>query len=138
MSAMTEFNQKIIEEFRTNGGKVGGQFAGAPMVLLTTKGAKSGKTYVHPLVYSKDGDKFVIIASFAGAPKHPSWYHNLVAHPTPTLEIGGEKFQAKATFPTGAERERLFKQQAAQMPVFNDYQKKTTRQIPVVVLERVG
>ena len=135
---MKEINRKVIEEFRASGGKVGGQFAGAPMVLLTTKGAKSGKTYVNPLVFSRDGDKYVIIASFAGGPKNPSWFHNLVAHPTPTVEIGGERFQAKATFPSGAERERLFNQQASQMPVFNEYRKKTTRQIPVVVLERVG
>jgi deazaflavin-dependent oxidoreductase (nitroreductase family) len=135
---MKEINRKVIEEFRGNGGNVGGQFAGAPMVLLTTKGAKSGKTYVNPLVYSRDGDKYVIIASYAGGPKNPSWYHNLVAHPTPTVEIGGERFQAKATFPSGAERERLFNQQASQMPIFNEYRKKTARQIPVVVLERVG
>jgi deazaflavin-dependent oxidoreductase (nitroreductase family) len=135
---MKDFNRKVIEEFRASGGKVGGQFAGAPMVLLTTKGAKSGKTYVNPLVYSRDGDKYVIIASYAGGPKNPSWYHNLVAHPTPTLEIGTERFQAKATFARGAERARLFNQQAAQMPVFNEYQKKTSRQIPVIVLERLG
>ena len=135
---MKEINRQVIEEFRTNGGKVGGQFAGAPMVLLTTTGAKSGKTYVNPLVYSRDGDKYVIIASFAGGPKNPSWFHNLVAHPTPTVEIGGERFQAKATFPSGSERERLFNQQASQMPIFNEYRKKTTRQIPVVILERVG
>ena len=135
---MKEINRQVIEEFRANGGKVGGQFAGAPMVLLTTKGAKSGKTYVNPLVFSRDGDKYVIIASFAGGPKNPSWFHNLVAHPTPTMEIGGERFQAKATFPSGAERERLFNQQASQMPIFNEYRKKTARQIPVVVLERVG
>jgi len=136
--ATTEFNQKVIEEFRANGGKVGGQFGGAPMILITTKGAKSGKTYVHPLVYSRDGDRYVIIASFAGNPKHPSWYHNIVANPTITVEIGPERFQAKATVASGAERERLFKQQAAMMPVFNDYQKKTSRQIPVVVLERIS
>jgi deazaflavin-dependent oxidoreductase (nitroreductase family) len=135
---MKEINRQVIEEFRANGGKVGGQFAGAPMVLLTTKGAKSGKAYVNPLVFSRDGDKYVIIASFAGGPKNPSWFHNLVAHPTPTVEIGGERFQAKATFPSGAERERLFNQQASQMPIFNEYRKKTTRQIPVVILERVG
>jgi deazaflavin-dependent oxidoreductase (nitroreductase family) len=135
---MKEINRKVIEQFRANGGKVGGQFAGAPMVLLTTKGAKSGKTYVNPLVYSRDGDNFVIIASYAGGPKNPSWYHNLVAHPTPTVEIGTERFQAKATFASGAERERLFHQQAGQMPIFNEYRKKTARQIPVVVLERIG
>ena len=135
---MKEINRKVIEEFRANGGKVGGQFAGAPMVLITTKGAKSGKSYVNPLVYSRDGDKYVIIASFAGGPKNPSWFHNLVAHPNPAVEIGSERFQAKATFPKGAERERLFDQQAAQMPIFNEYRKKTARQIPVVVLERIG
>ena len=136
--AMNEFNQKVIEEFRANAGKVGGQFAGAPMVLLTTKGAKSGKTYVHPLVYTRDGNKYVIIASFAGGPKNPSWFHNLVANPTVTLEIGAEKFQAKASIASGAERERLFNAQAAQMPVFNDYRKKTARQIPVVMLDRIS
>ena len=136
--AMNEFNQKVIEEFRANAGKVGGQFAGAPMVLLTTRGAKSGKTYVHPLVYTRDGNKYVIIASFAGGPKNPSWFHNLVANPTVTLEIGAEKFQAKASIASGAERERLFNAQAAQMPVFNDYRKKTARQIPVVVLDRIS
>jgi deazaflavin-dependent oxidoreductase (nitroreductase family) len=137
MSAMTEFNTKVIDEFRANGGKVGGQFANAPMVLLTTKGAKSGKTYVHPLVYSKDGDRYVLIASFAGAPKHPSWYHNIVANPTVTLEIGNEKFQAKAKITSGEERERLYNAQAAMMPFFNDYRKKTSRQIPVVALTRI-
>lgn len=136
--AMNDFNQKVIEEFRANAGKVGGQFAGAPMVLLTTRGAKTGQTYVKPLVYSRDGNKYVIIASFAGGPKNPSWYHNLVANPTVTLEIGAEKFQARASIASGADRERLFNQQAAQMPVFNDYKSKTARQIPVVVLERIG
>ena len=136
--AMNDFNQKVIEDFRANAGKVGGQFAGAPMVLLTTKGAKSGKTYVNPLVYTRDRNNYVIIASFAGGPKNPAWYHNLVANPVVTLEIGAERFQAKASIASGAERERLFNQQAALMPVFNDYRKKTARQIPVVVLERVG
>jgi deazaflavin-dependent oxidoreductase (nitroreductase family) len=134
---MTEFNNKVIEEFRANGGKVGGQFAGAPMVLLTTKGAKSGKTYVHPLVYTKDGDRYVLIASFAGAPKHPSWYHNIVADPTVMLEIGNEKFQGKAKITSGDERERLYNAQAALMPFFDDYRKKTSRQIPVIALTRI-
>jgi deazaflavin-dependent oxidoreductase (nitroreductase family) len=134
---MTEINNKVIEEFRANGGKVGGQFAGAPMVLLTTKGAKSGKPYVHPLVYTKDGDRYVLIASFAGAPKHPSWYHNIVADPTVTLEIGNEKFHAKAKITSGDERERLYNAQAALMPFFDDYRKKTSRQIPVIALTRI-
>ncbi len=136
--AMNEFNRKVIEEFRANGGKVGGQFQGAPMLLLTTVGAKSGKTYVTPLVYSRDGDRIVIIASYAGNAKNPSWYHNLVANPAPTIEIGSERFKARATVAQGAERDRLFNQQAAQMPVFHEYQKKTARKIPVIVLEKIG
>lgn len=116
---LAEFNRKIIEEFRANGGKVSGQFAGAPMVLLTHKGAKSGKTYTTPLVYTRDGDRYVIIASKAGAPNNPSWYHNLAAHPEVTLEIGNEKFKAKAFVTKGEERERLFNEQARQMAVFN-------------------
>ena len=137
MSAMHEFNQKIIEEFRANAGKVGGQFAGASMLLLTTTGAKSGKSRTTPLVYTKDGARMVIIASMAGAPNNPDWYHNLKAHPTATIEVGGEKFQVKAAVTSGDERERLYNAQAALMPFFNDYRKKTTRVIPVFVLERI-
>src|SRR5215469_11207578 len=135
--AMTEFNRKVIDEFRANAGKVGGQFAGAPMVLLTTTGAKSGRSFTTPLVYSKDGDRIIVIASKAGAPNNPAWYHNLKAHPTATLEIGAEKFQARAVVTSGDERERLFNQQAAQLPVFNDYRKKTARVIPVIAFERL-
>ncbi len=134
---MAEFNKKVIDEFRSSGGKVGGQFAGAPMIIITHTGAKSGKTYTSPLVYSKDGDRCVIIASKAGAPKNPSWYHNLVAHPDVTVEIGTEKFKAKASEVKGAERDRLFEAQAKMMPQFNEYAKKTARKIPVLVLERV-
>jgi deazaflavin-dependent oxidoreductase (nitroreductase family) len=134
---MAEFNKKVIDEFRTTGGKVSGQFAGAPMIIVTHQGAKSGKTYTTPLVYSKDGDRCVIIASKAGAPNNPSWYHNLVAHPEVTVEIGNEKFKARAAEVKGAERDRLFEAQAKMMPQFNEYQKKTSRKIPVLVLERV-
>ncbi|HVA77265.1 MAG TPA: nitroreductase family deazaflavin-dependent oxidoreductase [Candidatus Binataceae bacterium] len=135
---MNEFNRKVIEEFRTNGGKVGGPFAAASMILLTTKGAKSGQTYTTPLVYTRDGERIVIIASKAGAPKHPDWYHNLIANPVITVEVGTEKFQARARVTAGAERERLYNAQAAQMPVFNEYRQKTKREIPVFVLERIG
>ena len=138
MSQMDEFNKKVIEDFRANGGNVGGQFKGAPMVLLTHTGAKSGKTYTTPLVYSRDGDRVVIIASKAGSDTNPDWYHNLRAHPEVTLEIGAEKFRARAKVAAGAERERLFDQQAKIMPLFDDYRKKTKREIPVMVLERVG
>jgi deazaflavin-dependent oxidoreductase (nitroreductase family) len=136
MTERQQFNQKIIEEFRANGGKVGKPFEGMPMILVTMKGAKSGKAYTMPLVYSKDGDRYVIIASMAGAPNNPDWYHNIKANPEVTLEIGTERFQAKATITSGEERERLFNAQAAIMPIFNDYRKKTSREIPVIALER--
>jgi deazaflavin-dependent oxidoreductase (nitroreductase family) len=133
-----DFNKKIIEEFRANGGKVGGPFAGAPMLLLTTTGAKSGQQRTAPLVHTKDGDKIVIIASKAGAPNHPDWYHNLLKNPTVGVEVGTEKFQAKATaIASGPERDRLYNAQAAMMPNFAEYETKTTRKIPVVVLERI-
>jgi deazaflavin-dependent oxidoreductase (nitroreductase family) len=138
MSEMNDLNQRIITEFRANQGKVGGQFAGAPLLLLTTTGAKSGRAITKPLVYTKDGNRIVLIASFAGAPKNPAWFVNLVANPVVTIELGSERFQARATITNGDERQRLFKNQAAQMAIFDDYQKKTTRQIPVVVLERIG
>jgi deazaflavin-dependent oxidoreductase (nitroreductase family) len=138
MSERQEFNKKIVEEFRANGGKVGGMFANAPMILITMKGAKTGEVRTIPLVYSKDGARLVVIASMAGAPNNPDWYHNLKAHPNVTVEVGSEKFPIKASLATGDERERLFNQQAAMLPVFNDYRKKTTRQIPVFLLERVA
>jgi deazaflavin-dependent oxidoreductase (nitroreductase family) len=131
-----EFNRQLIEEFRGNGGKVTGQFAGRPLLLLTSTGAKSGHAYTTPLVYTKDGARLVIIASKGGAPTNPDWYHNLVAHPMATVELPGERFQAKAVVTTGAERDRLFNRQAEQMPNFAEYQKNTTRKIPVIVLER--
>ncbi|MCA1666399.1 MAG: nitroreductase family deazaflavin-dependent oxidoreductase [Thermomicrobia bacterium] len=131
-----DFNQQVIAEFRANGGKVGGPFAGRSMLLLTTTGAKSGQPRTSPLVYTTDGDRIVIIASKGGAPTNPDWYRNLVAHPTATVELGTEKFQARATVIEGQERERLYDQQAAQIPGFAEYQQKTTRQIPVIVLER--
>ena len=135
--AMTEFNQKVIEEFRGNGGKVGGPFAGAPMILVTHTGAKSGKVHTTPLVYSLDGDRFVIIASKAGAPTNPAWYHNLIAHPEVTVEVGAERFTARAVEVRGTERDRLFDAQARLMPQFNEYKKNTPRTIPVFTLERV-
>lgn len=134
---LNEFNQKVITEFRANKGKVGGRYANTPLLLLTTTGAKSGKTYTNPLAYTKDGDRLVVIASLGGAPQNPSWYHNLVAHPETTVEVGSERFQAKATVATGEERQRLYNQQAAQLPAFAEYQKKTKRQIPVIVLTRI-
>jgi deazaflavin-dependent oxidoreductase (nitroreductase family) len=113
-----------------------GMFADTPLLLVTTTGAKSGERRTHPLAYTTDGDKYVIIASKGGAPTNPAWYHNIVANPTVTLEVGNETFDAKASFPSGAERERLYNAQAALMPNFAEYQRNTTRLIPVVVLER--
>ena len=137
MPDMKQFNEGVIKDFRTNGGKVGGQMENIPLLLVTMKGAKSGRMITLPLAYSKDGNRFVVIASFAGAPHNPSWYHNLVAHPDVTIELGSEKFSARASVAQGAERDRLFKQQADQLPIFNEYQKKTTRRIPVIVIDRV-
>ena len=137
MSDPNEFNRGVIAEFRANEGKVGGHFEGAPMMLLTHKGAKSGKEYTTPLVYSRDGDAVVIIASKAGAPDDPQWFRNLVANPDVTVEIGTDRFAARARVAEGAERDRLYDAQAALMPNFKEYADKTTRRIPVVVLDRV-
>lgn len=131
----SDFNLKIIEEFRANGGETSGPFKGRPLLLLTTTGAKSGEPRTTPLVYSKDGDRYVIIASMGGAPKHPSWYFNLLSNPEATIEVGTQTLQARASIADGAERDRLYAQQAAEMPAFNEYQRKTTRQIPVVILQ---
>ncbi len=134
---MENFNQQIIDEFRSNQGKVGGMFAGMKLLLLTTKGAKSGKQTTVPVSYTKEGDRFVIVASKGGAPTNPAWYHNLIAHPDATVEVGTEKFKVRALCVTDDERERLYNQHAKQYPVFNDYKAKTTRKIPVFLLERI-
>jgi len=132
------FNEQVIDEFRANGGKVGGPFEGAPMVLLTTTGAKSRQPRTMPLVYFADGDRTLIVASKGGAPTNPDWYHNLVADPEVTLEIGTEKFPARATVVAEPERTLLFERVAASNPGFGEYQKKTTRVIPIIALERIG
>ncbi len=137
MAEQTDFNRKIIEEFRANAGVVGGPFAGRPMLLLTSRGAKSGEMKTTPLVYSKDGDRIVVIASMGGAPRHPAWFFNLKANPDVTLEVGTEKFSARASEAEGEERDRLYAAQAAEMPAFADYQAKTTRRIPVFTFDRL-
>jgi len=131
------FNRGIIEEFRANHGVVGGPFEGAPMILVTHKGAKTGTERTSPLVYSRDGDDVVIIASMGGAPTHPAWFHNIKAHPQVQVEIGDDSYLANAEILTeGEERQRLFDQQAALMPNFKEYQEKTDRVIPVIVLTK--
>lgn len=134
---MEDFNKKIIEEFRANHGKVGDMFTGMDLLLVTTKGAKSGKESTIPVAYTKDGDKYVIVASKGGAPTNPAWYYNLLAHPEVMIEVGSEKFTAKATDAKGEERDHLFEQHAKQYPTFNEYKEKTTRTIPVLTLEKI-
>lgn len=130
------WNRQVIEEFRANAGKVGGQYESIPLLLLHTTGAKSGQQRINPLAYTTDGERLVIIASKGGAPTSPDWYHNIVAHPDVTVEVGTETFEARATIAEGAERDELYAKQAALMPNFASYQEKTTRKIPVVVLTR--
>ena len=132
------FNQSIIDEFRTNAGKVGGPFEGADLLLLTTTGAKSGREHTAPLGYFRDGDQLLIIGSAAGAPRHPAWYHNLLAHPLVRVELGTEEFEAVAVPAEGERRDRLFAYVAGEEPGYAEYQTLTTRVIPVVVLERSG
>ena len=130
------FNQKIIEEFRSNAGKVGGPFEGAPILLLHTTGAKSGQERVNPLAYGTDGDRLVVFGSKGGAPNHPDWYHNLRANPQTRVEVGTDTFDVTARTAEGEERERLWSRQKQVMPGFADYEQKTARQIPVIILER--
>jgi deazaflavin-dependent oxidoreductase (nitroreductase family) len=134
--AIDELNQSVIKEFRANQGMVGGPMAGWPILLLTMVGAKTGRTLVRPVCYVRDGEHFAVIASYGGAPQNPPWYHNLVANPDVTVELGTETFTARATQVHGAERDRLFAEAVRLMPLFDDYQKKTKRQIPLMVLTR--
>ena len=137
--AFNHFNQQLIADLRANAGQATyGPFVGRPLVILGTVGARSGDQRETPLVYTRSGDDYVIIASKGGAPTHPSWYHNLVANPLVTVEILGETFRARARVAEGDERDRLYRNQAAVTPVFAEYQQKTSRQIPVVVLERIS
>jgi deazaflavin-dependent oxidoreductase (nitroreductase family) len=138
MADVNDWNASIIAEFRANGGKVGGRFANAPMVLITTRGARTGTLRTNPLVCLPEGDRLVIFASKGGAPSNPDWYYNLRANPELTVEYGTETFQARAVITEGAERDRLFAEQVRRFPAFGDYQAKVTRQIPVIVLERIG
>lgn len=133
-----DWNAKVIEEFRANHGKVGGVFEGAPIVLLTHTGAKSGTVRTTPLMYLPDGDRVTIFASKGGAPSDPDWYRNVAANPVVTVEVGDETYEARAIVATGEERDDLFARQSAAYPQFAEYQKNTERLIPVVVLERTG
>jgi deazaflavin-dependent oxidoreductase (nitroreductase family) len=130
----SDFNAKIIVEFRANEGRVGGTFEGLPLLLLHHTGAKSGEQRINPLAYRRDGERYVIFASKGGAPTHPAWYHNLKAHPHVTIEVGDQTIPVTATEATGEERERLFRAQAQRVPQFGEYERKTDRVIPVILL----
>ena len=125
-------NAKVIEEFRANGGRLERQ----DLVLLTTTGAKSGRQVTSPLLYLREGDTVYVIASKQGSAAHPAWYHNVVAHPQVTLEIGAERWDARARALDGAERDRVYAAQVARYPFFADYQQRAARTIPVIALER--
>lgn len=135
MSDVNDWNKGIIEEFRANGGKVGGQFEGAPLLLLHSTGAKSGQARVNPIMYLADGDNYVVFASKAGAPTSPDWYHNLIANPRSSVEVGDATVNVVAEVAEGDTRERLWSTQKELYPGFAEYEAKTTRLIPVVVLE---
>jgi deazaflavin-dependent oxidoreductase (nitroreductase family) len=135
---MSDWNTAIIEEFRANGGKVGGRWEGRDLLLLTTTGRKSGRSHTTPIVFTRDGDRLLVYASKSGAPTHPDWYLNLVADPHVEVEVGSERFDAVATPIVGEERDRLYAEQAARVPAFAEYQEKAGRLIPVVALTRTG
>jgi len=139
MSDFRGWNQKIVDEFRSNEGRVGGPFEGAPMIIIHTKGRKSGKDYENPLVYLKVGDAYAIFGSKGGAPEHPEWYQNIVANPEIEAEIGAERFKVRARELKGDEREPIWTKQKKLMPGFAEYEQKAQgiREIPVILLERI-
>jgi deazaflavin-dependent oxidoreductase (nitroreductase family) len=139
MPDYNDFNAQVIQEFRANDGVVGGPFEGATLLLLHHSGAKSEKPYVTPLVYRQDGERYVIFASKAGAPTNPDWYHNLMAHPDVSVEVGTETIPVTVSEATGEERDRLYRAQADDSPQFAEYEKSAgDRTIPVIILTPVG
>ena len=134
---MNDFNTNIIEEFRNNKGKVAGPFQGMPMVILTTKGRRTGNPHETPLVPLEDDGKLFVFGSMGGAPKHPAWFLNLRDNPRVTVEHGTDKFEAEAKIISGEEHDRIYAKQAQRVPQFAEYQTKTTRQIPVVELQPI-
>ena len=137
MSDVNNWNKKVIEEFRANEGRVGGNFEGKTLLLLHTMGAKSQQERINPVACIKDGDRLAVIASKGGALTHPDWYYNIVANPQVTVEVGAENFQALASVAEEPERTRLYNQMVEVMPGFDDYRRNTTRVIPVIVLTPV-
>jgi len=137
-TSMNDFNAQIIEEFHANDGRVGGMFEGSTLLLLHHVGAKTGTQRINPLMYSRDGGRYVIFASKAGAPTNPDWYHNLRANPNVSIEVGTDTIDVVASEATGEERDRLFQAQTERSPQFAEYQTKTDRVIPVVLLTPTG
>ncbi len=132
---VAEYNRGLVAEFRANGGKVGGQFQGAPLLLITTVGSKSGLERVSPVMYMALDDGYAIFATFAGAPTNPAWFHNLVATPTATIEVGDATINVSARVAQGDERERIWSAQKLAAPGMAEYETKTDRVMPVVILE---
>jgi deazaflavin-dependent oxidoreductase (nitroreductase family) len=130
----SDFNTRIIEEFRANHGRVGHGFEGAPLLLLHTDGARSGEQRISPTMYLKDGDRYVVFASRGGSDVHPAWYHNLTAHPAAQIEVGDDTVDVVAVEAQGAERDDLYARQVALYPIFGKYAAGTTRTIPVMIL----
>ena len=137
MPDVEDWNKNLIAEFRSSGGEVSGPLAGAPVLLLTTTGAKTGRQHTTPAMYLRDGDRLVVFATKAGAPTNPDWYHNLVANPRATVEVGKDTFDVDAEVATPEERNRLYAIQAGRNPGFAEYEAMTSRVIPVVLLRRV-
>lgn len=137
MAGANSWNENIINDFREHNGETSGPFAGRPLLLLTAKGAKTGKETTSPLMYNTDGDRLLIFASKGGAPTNPSWYHNVIANPEVTVEVGADKFQARAVEVKGDERDRLYAMHSEQFPQFAEYQQGLARKIPVIALERI-
>jgi deazaflavin-dependent oxidoreductase (nitroreductase family) len=138
MSELNERNQKIIDEFRANHGKVGGRFEGRTLLLLHTLGTKSEKERINPVAYVRDDDRFVVIASKGGAPTNPDWYYNIIQNPQVTIEVGSEKHQAQAVVAEEPERTRLYNKMVEVMPGFDEYRRRTTRVIPVILLTPIN
>jgi deazaflavin-dependent oxidoreductase (nitroreductase family) len=134
---MADFNEMLIEDLRAHGGQAtSGPFVGRPMIIITTTGAKTGKPRTTPLVYTRHGDGYVIVASKGGSDTDPAWYRNILANPSVTVEVDGQTFRAHARVTDEAERQQLYERHADVHPSFHDYVKKTSRVIPVIVLER--
>jgi len=136
VSDTSDFNRAIIDEFRANEGRVGGPFEGSPVLLLTSTGAKSGERRTTPVMYLPDGERMVVFASKGGAPDHPSWYKNLEANPDATIQVRRERIPVRARTAQGSERTRLWELMNEVWPAYDEYQRRTDREIPVVVLER--